>query len=142
MFSVFMALIGEGAEAVNRKHQNILSQLSGVCGDRIKGVFTLSLFGRTEAEIQEVKQANDRLNQATMGVLRIAFLSSAVLELFAALGVAGVAVYIGCSYLGSFGEGLSGYTLPHGLFGLCFAPEVYQPLRQLRSEERRVGRVC
>jgi len=133
MIPVFMALIGWGAEAVNRKHQTILSQLSGVFGDRIKGVFTLSLFGRTEAEIQEVKQANDRLNQATMGVLRIAFLSSAVLELFAALGVAGVAVYIGFSYLGSFGEGFSGYTLQHGLFCLLIAPEVYNPLRQLAA---------
>src|SRR5690625_398605 len=133
MIPVFMALIGWGAEAVNRKHQTLLSQLSGVFGDRLKGVFTLRLFGRTEAEIQAVKRANDRLNQATMGVLRIAFLSSAVLELFAALGVAGVAVYIGFSDLGSFGEGFSGYTLQHGLFCLLIAPEVYQPLRQLAA---------
>lgn len=133
MIPLFMALIGWGAEAVNRKHQTILSQLSGVFADRIRGIFTLSLFGRTEAEIQEVKAANDRLNEATMGVLRIAFLSSAVLELFAALGVAGVAVYIGFSYLGSFGEGFSGYTLQHGLFCLLIAPEVYNPLRQLAA---------
>src|SRR5699024_4449949 len=56
-----------------------------------------------------------------------------VLELFAALGVAGVAVYIGFSYLGSFGEGFSGYTLQHGLFCLLIAPEVYNPLRQLAA---------
>lgn len=133
MIPVFMALIGWGAEAVNRKHQTILSQLAGVFGDRIKGIFTLSLFGRTQDEVHTVKEANDRLNQATMGVLRIAFLSSAVLELFAALGVAGVAVYIGFSYLGSFGEGFSGYTLQHGLFCLLLAPEVYNPLRQLAA---------
>lgn len=133
LIPMFMALIGWGAEAVNKKHQTVLSQLSGVFGDRIRGLFTLSLFGRTEAEIQAVKQANDSLNRATMGVLRIAFISSAVLELFAALGVAGVAVYIGFSYLGAFGEGFSGYSLQHGLFCLLIAPEVYNPLRQLAA---------
>lgn len=133
LIPLFMALIGWGAEAVNKRHQEVLSQLSGVFGDRIRGIFTLTLFGRTQAEVEAVKEANDRLNQATMSVLRIAFISSAVLELFAALGVAGVAVYIGFSYLGSFGPNFSDYTLQHGFFCLLIAPEVYNPLRQLAA---------
>src|SRR5690625_5874922 len=55
MIPVFMALIGWGAEAVNRKHQTILSQVSGVFGDRIKGVFTLGLFGCTGAVFSGMK---------------------------------------------------------------------------------------
>lgn len=133
LIPLFMALIGWGAEAVNKKHQTVLSQLSGIFGDRIKGIFTLKLFGRTAAEVQAVRAVNDRLNQATMSVLRIAFISSAVLELFAALGVAGVAVYVGFSFLGSFGPAFDGLTLQHGLFCLLIAPEVYQPLRQLAA---------
>jgi ATP-binding cassette subfamily C protein CydD len=66
-------------------------------------------------------------------VLRIAFLSSAVLEFFAALGVAGVAVYIGLTYLGFLDLRWSPLTLQAGLFCLLMAPEVYAPLRQFAA---------
>lgn len=133
MIPVFMALIGMRAEAANQKHQRVLSRLSGVFADRIRGLFTLSLLGRTQDEVQSVREASETLSQTTMKVLRIAFLSSAVLELFAALGVAGVAVYIGLSYLGLLGSYFSGFTLQHGLFCLLLAPEVYNPLRQMAA---------
>lgn len=133
MIPVFMALIGMRAEAANQKHQQVLSRLSGVFADRIRGLFTLSLLGRTQDEVQSVRKASQTLSQTTMKVLRIAFLSSAVLELFAALGVAGVAVYIGLSYLGLLGSHFSGFTLQHGLYCLLLAPEVYNPLRQMAA---------
>ncbi|MCQ9615555.1 thiol reductant ABC exporter subunit CydD [Paenalcaligenes niemegkensis] len=133
LIPLFMALVGWGAEAANQKHQRALLRLSGVFGDRIKGLFTLTLFGQAGAEVASVRRASVELGQTTMKVLRIAFLSSAVLELFAALGVAGVAVYMGLSYLGMLGAGFSGFTLQHGLFCLFIAPEVYQPLRQLAA---------
>lgn len=133
LIPLFMALIGLRAEAANQKHQQVLSRLSGVFADRIKGLFTLSLLGRTQDEVESVRSASQQLSKTTMKVLRIAFLSSAVLELFAALGVAGVAVYIGLSYLGMLGSHFSGYTLQHGLFCLLLAPEVYNPLRQMAA---------
>ncbi len=129
----FMALIGLRAEAANQKHQRVLSRLSGIFSDRIRGLFTLSLLGRTADEVESVRAASAGLSQTTMKVLRIAFLSSAVLELFAALGVAGVAVYIGLSYLELLGSSFSGFTLQHGLFCLLLAPEVYNPLRKLAA---------
>ncbi|NLY64446.1 MAG: thiol reductant ABC exporter subunit CydD [Alcaligenaceae bacterium] len=133
LIPLFMALIGMRAEAANQKHQLVLSRLSGVFADRIRGLFTLALMGRTQDEVDSVHSASKSLSSATMKVLRIAFLSSAVLELFAALGVAGVAVYIGLSYLGMLGESFSGFTLQHGLFCLLLAPEVYNPLRQMAA---------
>lgn len=133
MIPVFMALIGMRAEAANQKHQQLLSRLSGVFADRIRGLFTLSLLGRTKDEVQSVREASQVLSQTTMKVLRIAFLSSAVLEVFAALGVAGVAVYIGLSYLGLLGSHFSGFSLQHGLYCLLLAPEVYNPLRQMAA---------
>ena len=129
----FMALIGMRAEAANQQHQQVLSRLSGVFSDRLRGLFTLSLLGRTEDEVESVRSASAGLSQTTMKVLRIAFLSSAVLELFAALGVAGVAVYIGLSYLGMLGSHFTGFTLQHGLFCLLLAPDVYNPLRKLAA---------
>ncbi|MFV9475319.1 thiol reductant ABC exporter subunit CydD [Advenella sp. RU8] len=133
MIPLFMALIGMRAEAANQKHQQALSRLSGIFADRIRGLFTLALMGRTKDEIKAVHSASKSLSDTTMKVLRIAFLSSAVLELFAALGVAGVAIYIGLSYLGMLGAHFSGYTLQHGLFCLLLAPEVYMPLRQMAA---------
>jgi len=68
-----------------------------------------------------------------MSVLRIAFLSSAVLEFFAALGVAGVALYVGLSYLDMIAVPGTTMALQAGLFCLLMAPEVYQPLRQFAA---------
>ncbi len=68
-----------------------------------------------------------------MAVLRIAFLSSAVLELFSALGVAMVAAYVGFHLLGTLGFGTWGRTLSlgEGLFILLLAPAFFEPLREL-----------
>jgi ATP-binding cassette subfamily C protein CydD len=68
-----------------------------------------------------------------MRVMRIAFLSSAVLEFFAALGVAGVALYVGLTFLDLVSLRGSTLTLEAGLFCLLMAPEVYQPLRLLAA---------
>ena len=133
LIPVFMALVGWGAEAASKQHQGTLTRLSGLFADRVRGALTLRLFGRSHAEVETVRKASQDLSQKTMAVLRIAFLSSAVLEFFAALGVAGVAVYIGLSYLGMLGAAQSTMSLQAGLFCLFLAPEVYNPLRQFAA---------
>ncbi|HEU0229000.1 MAG TPA: thiol reductant ABC exporter subunit CydD [Burkholderiaceae bacterium] len=133
LIPVFMALVGWGAEAASRRHQRELTRLSGLFGDRLRGAFTLKLFGRADAEIQAVRVASVDLSRRNMAVLRIAFLSSAVLEFFAALGVAGVALYVGLTYLGYVHLRGDALSLPLGLFALFMAPEVYNPLRQFAA---------
>lgn len=133
LIPLFMALVGWGAEAASREQQQTTLRLSGFFADRLRGIFTLSLMGRGQDELQRVELASQELRTRTMKVLRIAFLSSAVLEFFAALGVAGIAVYIGLGYLGYLGESFSGISLQQGLFCLLLAPEAYQPLRQLAA---------
>ncbi|MFC3337567.1 thiol reductant ABC exporter subunit CydD [Paracandidimonas soli] len=130
---LFMVLVGWGAEAASRQHQRAMARLSGLFADRLRGIFTLRLFGRAEAEVRTVRTASRDLRYKTMAVLRIAFLSSAVLEFFAALGVAGVAVYIGLGYLGFLGEAAASLSLTAGMFCLFMAPEVYLPLRQMAA---------
>src|SRR5262249_47663729 len=100
----------------------------------LRGLTTLTLFGRSEAETEAVGAASEELRVRTMRVMRIAFLSSAVLEFFAALGVAGVALYVGLTFLGlvSLRGGLP-LPLGAGLFCLLMAPEVYAPLRLLAA---------
>jgi ATP-binding cassette subfamily C protein CydD len=133
MIPVFMALAGWGAEAASRQHLTALARLSGMFADRIRGLVVLKLFGRAEDEVARVRAASDEFASRTMAVLRIAFLSSAVLEFFAALGVAGVALYVGLTYLGMIDLRGSELTLQAGLFCLLMAPEVYLPLRTLAA---------
>jgi ATP-binding cassette subfamily C protein CydD len=133
LIPVFMALAGWGAEAASRQHLTALSRLSGMFADRIRGLVVLKLFGRAEDEIGRVRAASDEFAVRTLAVLRIAFLSSAVLEFFAALGVAGVALYVGLTYLDMLNLRGSELGLQAGLFCLLMAPEVYLPLRTLAA---------
>lgn len=133
LIPVFMALAGWGAEAASRSQASALNRLSGRFADRLRGLVTLKLFGQDEAETARVRRASEELRVRTMRVMRIAFLSSAVLEFFAALGVAGVALYIGLSLLGLVTVPGTALTLQAGLFCLLMAPEVYQPLRLLAA---------
>jgi ATP-binding cassette subfamily C protein CydD len=99
LIPVFMALAGWGAEAASRRQASALARLSGYFADRLRGLTTLKLFGRDAAEVEGVATASEELRVRTMRVMRIAFLSSAILEFFAALGVAGVALYVGLTFL-------------------------------------------
>jgi len=130
---LFMALVGWGAEAAGRRHATALARLSGLFADRVRGLTTLKLHGRSQAEAERVARASDEVRERTMSVLKIAFLSSAVLEFFAALGVAGLAVYFGLTFLGMLELRASVLTLEAALFCLLMAPEVYLPMRQLAA---------
>ncbi|MET4632522.1 thiol reductant ABC exporter subunit CydD [Kaistia defluvii] len=133
LIPVFMALAGWGAEAASRQHLTALSRLSGMFADRLRGLLVLKLSGRAEDEIVRVRSASDEFATRTLAVLRIAFLSSAVLEFFAALGVAGVALYVGLTYIGLLDLRGAELGLQAGLFCLLMAPEVYMPLRTLAA---------
>ncbi len=133
LIPVFMALAGWGAEAAKRSEAAAFTRLSAYFSDRLRGLVTLKLFGREGGEVETMKQASEELRHHTMRVLRIAFLSSGVLEFFAALGVAGVALYVGLSFLGMIDLRGDMLTLQAGLFCLLLAPEVYQPLRVLAA---------
>ena len=133
LIPVFMALAGWGAQIATNKQARALSLLSGRFADRLRGMLTLKLFGRAEAETAGIVAASDELRRRTLRVLRIAFLSSAVLEFFAALGVAGVALYVGLTFIDYLQLRSTPLTLELGLFLLLMAPEVYNPLRLLAA---------
>lgn len=131
---VFMTLVGTGAQQAADRQLESLRFLGGYFLDRLRGILTLRAFGREHAEQQAVAAASEEFRRRTMKVLRIAFLTSAVLELFAALSVALVALYVGLHLLNlmSFGPGQL-LDFRTGLFLLLLAPEFYQPLRQLAA---------
>ncbi|KJG10335.1 cysteine ABC transporter ATP-binding protein [Photobacterium kishitanii] len=129
----FMALVGLGAADANRRNFKALQRLSGHFYDRLQGLSTLRLFNRVDAEAENLDAASHVLRKRTMEVLRLAFLSSAVLEFFSAISVAIVAVYFGFAFIGELNFGNYGVpvSLFTGLFVLVLAPEFYQPLRDL-----------
>ncbi|WP_343649858.1 thiol reductant ABC exporter subunit CydD [Stenotrophomonas sp.] len=129
----FMMLVGWGAEAAGRAQLGELARMSGHFADRIKGLGLLRLYGRGDAELAGVEAAAEGVRVRTMKVLRIAFLSSTVLEFFASVSVAMVALYLGLSYLGLMSLHASVPTLGAGLFCLLLAPEFYAPLRRLAA---------
>ncbi|MCS6762333.1 MAG: ATP-binding cassette domain-containing protein [Candidatus Devosia symbiotica] len=106
---------------------------NGRFADCLRGLTTLKLFGRADAETFGIVVASDELRRRTLRVLRITFLSSAVLEFFAALGVAGIALYVGLTFIDFLHLRSTPLTLELGLFLLLIAPEIYNPLRLLAA---------
>ncbi|MCE9888639.1 cysteine/glutathione ABC transporter permease/ATP-binding protein CydD [Kluyvera intermedia] len=133
LIPLFMALVGMGAADANRRNFLALARLSGHFLDRLRGMDTLRIFGRGEAETESIREASQDFRQRTMEVLRLAFLSSGVLEFFTSLSIALVAVYFGFSYLGELNFGSYGMTVTlfSGFLALILAPEFFQPLRDL-----------
>ncbi|MBE9638964.1 thiol reductant ABC exporter subunit CydD [Salipiger mangrovisoli] len=138
LIPVFMALVGMAAQEASRKQMVEVGAMNTLLIDRIAALPDLLLLNAAEASRAEFATRAEALRERTMAVLRVAFLSSTVLELFSALGVAMVAVYVGFSLLGEitlgtwglFGPGL---TLFQGLFLLLLAPDFFQPLRDLAA---------
>ncbi|MEW9891142.1 MAG: cysteine/glutathione ABC transporter permease/ATP-binding protein CydD [Candidatus Symbiodolus clandestinus] len=135
LIPLFMILAGQQAAAANRRSLQALNRLSSHFLDRLRGLLTLRLYGQAWTTQQEIAQVSNRLRQKTMAVLRLAFVSSAILEFFTALSIALAAVYFGFTYLGylRFSAFPIEVTLFAGLLALLLAPEFYQPLRDLGS---------
>ena len=128
----FMALVGMGAESLNQQHFQTVSRLSGQFLDKVRGLTTLQLFQQTGPASEILQERSDQYRFITMKTLRVAFLSSAVLEFFSSVAIASVAMYVGFGLLGAIDFGpASDLTLFSGLLVLLLAPEFFQPLRTL-----------
>ncbi|ARO13568.1 ABC transporter, nucleotide binding/ATPase protein [Ketogulonicigenium robustum] len=132
---VFMALIGWRAEATSRTQMVELGTMNAFLLDRLRGLATIRGLGAVEATAQRIHTHAEQLREKTMAVLRIAFMTSAVMELFSALGVAMVAVYVGFHLLGELPFGAWGgqLTLTQGMFILLLAPNFFEPWREMSA---------
>jgi len=123
LIPIFMTLIGLYTRARVDRQWATLARLSGHFLDLVAGLPTLKIFGRAKVQAEAIRSMGERYRSTTMGVLRISFLSSLVLELLASLSVALVAVTVGVR----LAEG--GMTFSAALFILILVPEAYLPLR-------------
>jgi len=133
LIPLFMILVGMGADSISQRHFQSLARMSAYFLDILQGLTTLKLFYQSKGTENTIAAVSNNYRRRTMGVLRVAFLSSAVLEFFSSISIALVAVYLGMSYLGYFSFGLYGKPLEFagGFFILLLAPDFYLPLREL-----------
>ncbi|HID33057.1 MAG TPA: thiol reductant ABC exporter subunit CydD, partial [Anaerolineae bacterium] len=127
LIPLFMILIGSSAESLTRKQWTTLSRLAAHYLDVIQGLTTLKLFGRAREQLRIIARISDDYRTATMGVLRVAFLSALALEMLATISVAVIAVEIGIRVM------KGGMDFLNAFFILILAPDFYQPLRLLGS---------
>jgi len=125
---VFMWLIGRQTEERTRERWLALRLLSTHFLDVVRGLPTLRAFNRGRAQADVLDRIGERYRRTTIGTLRVAFLSGAVLELAATLGVALVAVTAGVRLVDG------GLGLQAALTVLVLAPELYLPVRQLAAQ--------
>ena len=125
---VFMVLIGLGARAATDRRWRTLSLLSAHFLDVVRGLETLRANDRAQAQVETLARAGDEYRRETMATLRIAFLSSLVLELAAMLGTALVAATIAIQLIGG------NLSFSTGLAVLILAPELYLPIRMVGQQ--------
>ena len=121
---VAMAAAGIGAAAASRNQFIAMARLQARFLDRVRGIATIVLYGRAADEARALAAAADELRVRTMQVLRVAFLSSASLDLAAAAALIVLAVRYGAAILAG--------RLAHpamALFVLLLVPEFFAPLR-------------
>jgi ATP-binding cassette subfamily C protein CydD len=128
LIPVFAVLIGLHTKAQTRRQWMLLGRLGGHFLDVVEGLPTLKVFGRASAQADVIAEVTDAHRRATMSTLRVAFLSSLVLELAATLATALVAVEVGLRLL----AGHMGYQT--ALLVLLLTPEAYLPLRAVGAQ--------
>src|SRR5690606_38078202 len=133
---LFMVLLGHAAANASQRQFVALGRMSGRFLDLLRGLRTLrhlQVLGLAQGAVEE---AAEDYRSRTMRVLRMAFLSTAVLELFASIAIAMLALYLGMGLLGMLPWSQGAVPVPYqaALFILLLAPEFYAPLRQLGAD--------
>ncbi|WOI37849.1 ATP-binding cassette domain-containing protein [Alteromonas sp. CI.11.F.A3] len=127
---LFMIIVGKGAASLHRKHFVALERLGGLFTDRLNALPLMASYRAHNTQMRLLNNASEQLNQRTMRVVGVAFLSSSVLDFFATLSVALVAVFIGFSLLGELNLGPD-ISLQQGLWVLLTVPLILSEMKKL-----------
>lgn len=133
-FALGMMLAGTAAARTADRQLTALTRLSGLFLDRVRALPEIRLFRAEDRIVRQIGEASRDAAERTLSVMRIAFVSGGIIEFFAAIAVALVAVYCGFNLLG-----LLPFPVPEKLslwqafFALAMAPEFYLPMRRLAA---------
>ena len=128
---LFMVLAGQAAEQASQRRWMRLRRMGAHFMDALAGLTTLRLYRAATREQALLEATGEAYRRETMAVLRIAFLSALVLEFFATVSIAVLAVLIGFRLM--WGK----LAFEQGLFVLLLAPEFFLPLRALGTQRHR-----
>ena len=136
LIPIFMILLGKKAAEASQQQVQALGLLGGRFLEFLRGAATIRQLQAEPQVLNRLNNASEDYRQRTMSVLSKAFLSGAVLELFASLAIALVALYLGLGLLGELPWAKAEIPVSYqpALFILLMAPEFYAPLRQLGSD--------
>lgn len=130
LIPIFMILVGHGAAKLHRQHFLALERLGGLFIDRLKGMTLITAFRRHEQETERLRLGSEVVNQRTMRVVSVAFLSNTVLDFFATVSMALIAVFIGFNLLGEINIGPD-IAFSDGLYLLLISPLLFSELKAL-----------
>lgn len=129
----FMWIVGSGTASAKRKHITALNRLGSVFADRIKGQRTVRVFNDQSKQLDYFERTSKAHNRRLAEVLRLAFLSTSVLDFFSTVSMALIAVFIGFALLEEVSIGFYGAvpSLQTGLFLLLLAPAFFAEFKAL-----------
>jgi len=132
---LLMVMIGVGAESLHKRHINLFIKYAAVFYNRLHTIAEIVNLDNLKPQYRFLSEKSKTLNKATTNVMQVAILSSAVLELFVAIAIAAIAIYLGMSLLGiisgnNYGKG---YDFRIALFLLMLAPYFFFYLRKFVS---------
>lgn len=133
-FVAGLALAGTAARAAADRQLGALRDLNGLFVDRLRALPEIRHFGAEDRILRQMAEVSRDLAARTIATLRIAFLSSGVIDFFAAIAVALVALYTGFNLLGILPvEVPEALGLLAAFYVLAMAPEFYMPFRRLAA---------
>ena len=123
----FMILIGKIADKENKKQWQVFQKLAVYMADLLPGLLVVKAYNQTQRQLKQVEENGEKFSEATLKVLKIAFISAFMLEFIATISIAIIAVNIGLRLL--YGQ----VSFLPAFFCLLVAPQFYQPFRQFGS---------
>lgn len=123
----FMILIGKIADKENKKQWQVFQKLAVYMADLLPGLLVVKAYNQTQRQLKQVEKNGEKFSEATLKVLKIAFISAFMLEFIATISIAIIAVNIGLRLL--YGQ----VSFLPAFFCLLVAPQFYQPFRQFGS---------
>lgn len=121
---VFMILVGLKTRNKSEEKFAQLAEFSGTFLDSLQGLVTLKIFGRAHRQTAEIERSSLNYRDATMGILRIAFTNTFMLESIVMLSIGVVALELAIQLL--VFKALNFHT---AFFILLLVPEFYSLLK-------------
>ncbi|TIQ38476.1 MAG: ATP-binding cassette domain-containing protein [Mesorhizobium sp.] len=132
---MFFALVGNAIRRRADVQERAFGRLAGQFADRIRTLPTILANHATVDEEAKLARRLDAYAGKTMSLLRIAFVNAGIIDFFASLSIAILAVFLGLGHLKlATVPGFSNLELWQSLFILMIAPEYFAPFRRFSEQ--------